>query len=92
MTLYRFFKLTEGNSKLNPASVRDDDNAVELDVNAKPLPKCRGECPEFTPEQQATCNIACYACMHSSPTEASHTLISGPHKVTSLIYSRNQDN
>ena len=71
MTLYRFFKPTEGNSQLNSAPVRDADKAVELHVNTK-FSSCRGGYAKFTPKQQA--NVARYACMHSSLMEASHTL------------------
>ena len=72
MALYQFFKPMEGNSQLNPPPVRDADEVVELCVRVKPSSKCRNEHAEFIPQQQA--NIARYACMYSSPTEASHSL------------------
>ena len=36
MALHRFFKPAEVNCQLNPAPVRDADEAVELRLNTKP--------------------------------------------------------
>ena len=70
MALHRFFKPAEVNCQLNPAPVRDADEAVELSLNTKPSSKCRGEYAKFTPEQQA--NIACYGCMHGNKAAIRH--------------------
>ena len=70
MALHRYFKPAEGKCQLNPAPVRDADEAVQLRLNTKPPTKCRGEYAKFTPEQQAS--IARYACMHGNKAAIRH--------------------
>ena len=70
MALHRYFKPAEGKCQLNPAPVRDADEAVQLRLNTKPPAKCRGEYAKFTTEQEAS--IASYACMHGNKAAIRH--------------------